>query len=65
VGQTRLREVREAKGVRISHLAKLAGVSRNTIYRIEAGYGKCASLQTLEDLAKALDVPLTELLGAA
>lgn len=65
MGQTRLREVREAKGMCISHLAKRSGVSRNTIYRIEADHGKCASLQTLDKLAQALGVSLTDLLRVA
>lgn len=47
----------------ISQLAKRSGVTRETIYRIEAGSGHRTALQTLEKLAQALDVPLTELLG--
>lgn len=61
--QPRLREVRESKRMTISQLARQSGVSRNTIYRLEGTYGNVASLKTLEDLAKALGVPLTELLA--
>ena len=62
---TRLRELREAQGVTISQLAKKSKVTRETIYRVEAGSGQRTALQTLDKLAHALGVTLVELLGAA
>ena len=44
-------------------LAKRAKVSRGYLAAIEAGHKKNPSLAVLQRLAKALGVPLTELLG--
>ena len=60
--QTRLREIREAQGLTITALARLSGVSRQSIYTIEAGRGCKTTLQTLKRLAVALSVPLSDLL---
>lgn len=58
----RLREVRKRKGLSIRGLAAKAKVGFSTVYRIEAGK-VTPDLATLEKLAKALGVPVTELLG--
>lgn len=44
-------------------LAKKAKVSRGYLAAIEAGHKKNPSLAVLKRLAKALGVPVTELLG--
>jgi transcriptional regulator with XRE-family HTH domain len=44
-------------------LAKRAKVSRSYLAAIEAGHRKNPSLVVLRKLAKALGVPVTELLG--
>ena len=44
-------------------LAKRAKVSRGYLAAIEAGHRKNPSLAVLKRLAKALGVPVTELLG--
>ena len=44
-------------------LAKRAKVSRSYLAAIEAGHKKNPSLDVLKRLAKALGVPVTELLG--
>ena len=44
-------------------LAKRAKVSRSYLAAIEAGHKKNPSLVVLRKLAKALGVPVTELLG--
>jgi transcriptional regulator with XRE-family HTH domain len=44
-------------------LAKRAKVSRSYLAAIEAGHKKNPSLLILKRLAKALSVPVTELLG--
>ena len=59
---TRLRAIREGKGVSLRGLKKLSGVAVATLARIEAG-GYDPRLSTLRRLAKALDVTVAELIG--
>ena len=56
ITKLRRRETQEA-------LAKRAKVSRSYLAAIEAGHKKNPSLVVLQKLAKALGVPVTELLG--
>ena len=57
-----LAEVRKAQGITQHTLARLSGVSRGTIARFETG--KCSPmLQTLEKLAKALGVTVSDIAG--
>jgi len=58
----RLREARQRKGLSIRGLAAKAKVGFSTVYLIETGK-RAPRLQTLEKLAKALRVPVTDLLG--
>jgi transcriptional regulator with XRE-family HTH domain len=60
IGRT-LKQVREAKGLTQTELAKKAGVSRAYVFRLEAG-GADPTVGLLQRLAKALGVPLTRLL---
>ena len=53
---------REAQGLTQTGLAKRAKVSQAYIASIEAGSRKNPSLAILQKLAKALGVPVTELL---
>jgi transcriptional regulator with XRE-family HTH domain len=55
----------ELRGSRMTQeqLAKRAKVSRGYLASIEAGHKKNPSLAVLKRLAKALGVPVTELLG--
>ena len=46
-----------------AEIAKEAGVTKNYITMLEAGKRKNPSLPVLKRLAKALGVPVTELLG--
>ncbi len=57
----RLRAVRRQNGLSIRGLAAKAKVDFSTVYRIEAGK-EAPRLPTLEKLARALGVPVTELL---
>jgi transcriptional regulator with XRE-family HTH domain len=57
----RLRRVRKGKGLSQYALAKAAGVSREYIRKLEAGEYD-PTIGMLQKLAKALDVPVTELL---
>ncbi len=59
---TRLRDIRQAKGVSLRALKKLSGVAVATLARIEAG-GYDPRLSTLQRLAKALRVTVGELIG--
>ncbi len=58
-----LRKVREAKGLSQLALAKKAKVSQGYISHLEAGEKKEPGLGVLKRLAKALGVPVAELLG--
>lgn len=59
---TRLRAIREGKGVSLRGLKKTSGVAVATLARIEAG-GYDPRLSTLRRLAKALKVTVAELIG--
>lgn len=56
----RLRAVRKFKEIPQVDMARLVGVSNVTICRYECGDGS-PSLDTVEDMAKALGIPLSEL----
>lgn len=57
-----LKKVRTKKKLSQAALAQRAGLSREYVNKIEAGRYD-PPLSTLNSLAKALGVPLTELLG--
>jgi transcriptional regulator with XRE-family HTH domain len=56
----RLKRIREAKGMTQAELAEAADLSRGYLIRLEAGQ-QDPTLGTLERLAKALKVKLSEL----
>jgi transcriptional regulator with XRE-family HTH domain len=58
-----LKTRREAKGLTQVELAKRARVTQTYIAKLESGDKQNPSLGTLQRLAKALGVPVTELLG--
>jgi len=58
-----LKAMREARGLTQDELAKKAKLSKPYISQIENGVRKNPSLPTLERLAKALGVPVRDLLG--
>jgi transcriptional regulator with XRE-family HTH domain len=58
-----LKAKREDRGLTQIDLAKLAKVSQAYVASLEAGSKKNPSLAVLQRLAKALGVPVTELLG--
>jgi transcriptional regulator with XRE-family HTH domain len=58
----RLRKLRKAKKMSQADLAEKANLTRVYVTRLEAGQ-QDPSLSTINALAKALGVPLTELLG--
>jgi transcriptional regulator with XRE-family HTH domain len=58
-----LKRLRETKGLSQLQLAKRADVAQAYISEMEAGDKRNPGLETLRKLAKALGVPVTELLG--
>ena len=58
-----LKTLREEKGLTQVDLANKAQVERTYIVKLESGDKKNPSLDILKKLAKALGVPVTELLG--
>jgi transcriptional regulator with XRE-family HTH domain len=58
----KLAKLRKAQGLSRYELAKLAGVSRVYVAKLEAGRSD-PTVGMLQKLAKALGVPLTDLLG--
>ena len=58
----RLKRTRKAQGLSQYALAKKAGISREYVRKLETGKYD-PTVGTLQRLAKALGVPVTELLG--
>jgi transcriptional regulator with XRE-family HTH domain len=58
----KIKRYREQSGLSQQALSKKAGLSREYLARLESGQHN-PSLVTLQKLAKALGVPVTELLG--
>jgi transcriptional regulator with XRE-family HTH domain len=58
----RIRELRVRKKMSQERLARLAGVSLNTIVKIESGESKHPTIQTMAGIAKALEVSLDDLI---
>ena len=58
-----LKTLREEKGLTQVDLANKAKVERTYIVKLESGDKENPSLDILKKLAKALGVPVTELLG--
>ena len=57
-----VKRLRKSKGLSQEKLARLANVSNNTITNIEAGKNLNPTTATIKKLARALDVPVEELL---
>ena len=60
---SRLRRVREQRGLTLTEVAVLAGMSKSTLSRLETGQRR-ASLELLLPLAQTYRVPLDDLVGA-
>jgi len=59
---TNLKKLREKKGLSQDRLAKLADIANNTIIKIEAGKNQNPTLDTLNKIAKALEVSVDDLI---
>lgn len=58
-----IKKYRKKKGVSQDKLSKLAGVTYNTIIKIESGATTNPRVETLRLIAKALDVTVDSLLN--
>jgi len=59
--QMNIRKFREKKGLSQEKLARLADVANNTIIKIESGENQNPTLETLQKIAKALDITIDNL----
>lgn len=57
----KIRELRNKKGLSQEKLARLAGISYNTVIKIESGESKHPTIQTMAGIAKGLGVSLDHL----
>ena len=56
-----LRKLRKKKWLSQEKLARLADISLNTLTKIESGFAKKPTIQTVVKLAKALNISIDEL----
>lgn len=57
-----LKKIRAEKGLSLEKVARLAGLSLNTIVKIENGANKNPTIDTLSKIAKALEVGVDDLI---
>lgn len=63
VESNKVKKLREKLGLSQERLARLADVSTNTIINIESGKQKNPTVETISKIAKALNMPIEELLA--
>jgi len=57
-----LKKIRSKKGYSLEKIARLAGLSLNTIVKVENGVNKNPTIETLTKIAKALEVRVDDLI---
>jgi len=57
-----VKKLRDKKGYSLEKVARLAGLSLNTIVKIEKGVNKNPTIETLTKIAKALEVSIDDLI---
>lgn len=57
-----IRKLREQKGISQDRLSKLANISLNTIAKLELDDSQNPTIETLQKIAKALDVKVEDLI---
>jgi len=57
-----VRKIRKKAGLSQDKLAREADVAYNTVVKIESGENKNPTIETLRNIAKALDVSVDELI---
>lgn len=60
-----IRDMRTARGWSTRQLASFANIDASVVTHLESGKARKPQVNTLSDLASALDVPLAELFAAA
>ena len=58
----KVKQLREKLGLSQEKLARLADVSNNTVINIEVGKQDNPTIDTLKKIARALDIPVEELI---
>jgi len=56
-----IKELRQKRKLSQEKLARLTNISLNTLTKIESGFTKRPSIQTVHKIAKALDISLDKL----
>lgn len=56
-----IRNIRKQRGLSQEKLARLTDISLNTLTKIESGFTKRPSIQTIVSLSKALKISIDEL----
>jgi transcriptional regulator with XRE-family HTH domain len=57
-----IKKIRAEKGYSLEKIARLADLSLNTIVKIENGVNQNPTFETLQKIAKALSVPIEDLI---
>lgn len=57
-----IKKIRAEKGYSLEKIARLADLSLNTIVKIENGVNQNPTFETLQKIAKALDISVEDLL---
>ena len=57
-----IRKIRKQKGLSQEKLARLADIALNTLTKIESGFAKRPTVQTVYKIAKALNVKVDDLI---
>jgi len=60
---TNIKKLRQQKKISQEKLARLTDISLNTLTKIESGFTKRPSIQTIYKIAKALNVSMENLVG--
>ena len=63
IKSSKIKQLREKLGLSQEKLARLADVSNNTIFNIEAGRQKNPTIETISKIAKALNVSIEDLIS--
>lgn len=58
-----IKRVRQEKGLSQEKLARLTDISLNTLTKIESGFTKRPSIQTIKKIADALEVSIDKLVN--
>jgi len=60
---TNIRKLRKKRGISQDRLSKLADLSLNTVVKVESGKNPNPTIQTLDKIAKSLNVKVDNLIS--